>query len=79
MTDIVFNAQSGAKALNDGDMGRSQFLIGEVVTFMEQLSVDECKWLSIAVGYGAQQRIFHETVNTQAEPVVTANGEIWDI
>lgn len=79
--DIIQAARDGARAVADGDGGRSAHLLGEVEAAMTELSVGECEWLSIAVSNGAFSR---QMGATPAEPTFvgtqqTPEGEIWDI
>lgn len=79
--DIFQAARDGARAAEDGDSGRSLYLIEEVTAAMNELTTAECEWLSVAVSNGA----FAKQMNTlppqdlYVDVKETPAGEIWDI
>lgn len=83
MDDILQAAREGSAAAAAGDKGRSSYLIQQVTNAMQELTLDECEWLSVAVTNGA----FSKSLSEHAQPddldsiVLQSNqkGEVWDI
>lgn len=78
--ELVEMAVMGTRAIEDGDTGRSKYLVEECGRALSELTLQELEWLSVAVSNAALERYIAE--QDPPEVVADADGvktEVWDI
>ena len=82
MIDLLNTAELGSRAAEDGDGGRSAYLMQTVADAMSELTLKECEWLSVAVSNGTFAKQLSEAppiTDYDVDVQKTDKGEVWDI